>query len=1042
MDSKEDEEISIDFSKIRNFFKSDKKEDKEEKKAEESAVPAKKEDEDMEISFDLSKVKKFFKSDGHEKEKSATDEEISINWAKVADFFKKYGVVFIALIPIILSIYIRMQAGFLPFTDDWAANSVINGVKSQIRASIDQQYPNLPDANKNALVDTELQKVINQNPKQFGDTIKAYSASFKSFFQDENGKNYMPDIDPYYWFRYVKNIVDHGHPGDVLKDGKPYDTHQLAPLGRPVFPDMFHEYFLAYFYRFLHIFAPDLSIMRSMFYYPVFVSALCVLLVFLIARKIAGNLGGFFAGLMMAVNSAFLGRTLFGHADSDAWVVFFPLLVTWLFVAAIDAKSVVKVIIFNILAGLFTAIYTYAWSGWWYIFDFLIATISFTFLYLVLTNLSHIKRDIKSVFSNITLRNLIFAGFVYFLSTALFVTIFSGWGTFVGSFLGPLSFKSIKAPVDSSMWPNVLTTVAELNEGSINGIISSVGSQFLFYLSLLGLVLAISRSEELKKFDFAYVIFTAIFYGAYFLLQRAGLDISPFGLLIWIALPILIRIGLAIFKKDSSYDFKPSILLAMWIISTIYASIKGIRFTLLLAPAFSVAFGVALGRLYIYLLNGLTKELKIHKAVGSSILIVLLLLVCISPIRGAIITAGADIPIVNDAWYNAMNAIKQDSKEDAIITSWWDFGHHFKALADRKVTFDGTTQTHPPAHWVGKLLMSKDEQEAAGILRMLDCGSNNAHSFINNILNDSHKSLKILNEIMPLSRKDAEKRLRDYKFNDKQIEHILSATHCNPPEAYFIASNDMIGKSGVWSHFGSWNFEKADIWYNARNMPQAKAVEYMTGKFNYTKERAENTYFEMQSITSDRAANDWIAPWPGYGGMTACTKNKNEVYACSNGFQINLSGKDVFAIGQQGIVRPKLAAFTTDNGLLFREYNGTTIDLGMTIIPKNENELDAVLSSKELAGSMFTRMFYMQGHGLRYFKLFNHQLIFPGSNIETNVYTYKMDWEGKNATIVQDYVNKPIKNNVSEKGMANKTVLATENDTNIDNTAKTSANAS
>jgi hypothetical protein len=211
----------------------------------------------------------------------------------------------------------------------------------------------------------------------------------------------------------------------------------------------------------------------------------------------------------------------------------------------------------------------------------------------------------------------------------------------------------------------------------------------------------------------------------------------------------------------------------------------------------------------------------------------------------------------------------------------------------------------------------------------------------------------------------------------------------------------MFGKSGVWSHFGGWNFERADIWLNARKMPQEQAVEYMVKKFNYTRERAENIYFEMQSITSDSEANTWVAPWPGYGGVIGCNKNNNEIYACSNGFQINLSTYDIFAIGPQGIVRPKIAAFTTEDGLSFKEFNGTTIDFGVTIIPKNENELQAVLSSKELTGSMFTRMFYMQGHGLEYFKLFNHQRGLTGADI----YTYKVDWQGKNRTIVSEYVD-------------------------------------
>jgi len=1019
MDSKEDEEISIDFGKIKNFFKS-KKEGREESKAEDHPAAEKKEDEDIDLSFDFSRVKKFFSP---EKDSGESGDDININWGRVIGFFKKYGVVLIALLPIILSIYIRMLAGSLLFADDWASNSVINGVRSQIAASVSQQYPNLPDANKNAIIDTELQKVLNQNKAQIDGQIKATSAYFKSFFEDENGKNYMPDIDPYYWFRYVKNIVEHGYSGDILKDGRSFDTHQLAPLGRFVTPDMFHIYFLAYFYKAMHLLVPSITIMRSMFYYPVFVSALSALLVFLIARKIAGNLGGLFAGLMMAINAAFLGRTLFGHADSDAWVVFFPLLVTWLFVATIDAKSLLKVAIITAIAGFFTGMYSFAWNGWWNIFDFLLATIAVTFLYLVLVNFKDIKAKMHFVLHNTALRNLVIVGIIYFLSTAVFVSLFSGWHSFRTSFGGPLGFSSIKAPVEVDLWPNVLTTVAELNEGSIDGIINSVGGKFLFFISLLGLVLSISRTEGIKKFDYAYIIGSAFFYGSYFIFRRVGLDVSVIGLLIWIMLPVLLRIAISIYKKDSSYDFKLSILLSFWIASTIFASIKGIRFTLLLAPAFSVAFGVALGKIYIYASRILAKELKIHKVIGSGILIVLLLLLYVNPARGSINAAKSDIPLINDAWYNSLNAIKQSSSKDAIITSWWDFGHHFKALTDRRVTFDGTTQTSPAAHWVGKLLMIGDEKQSIGMLRMLDCGHNRGYDTLHKINNDTHKSVKILNEIIILNKAEAYKKLLGYGLTKQQAEDVLSYTHCDPPDAYFIASEDMIGKSGVWSHFGSWSFEKADIWFNARKLPQENAVDYMMKKFSYTKEKAENTYFEVEAITSDSQANTWIAPWPGYGGTIICSKNDKGIFVCGNGLQINLSSYDIFGTTQQGVVRPKVAAFTTKEGILKKDFNGTTLDFGMTIVPKNENELEIILSSKELAGSMFTRMFYMQGHGLSYFKLFDHQKGLTG----TDIYVYKIDWQGANTTITQGYVDTLKK--IKEEGTARTALM--QNNTNI-----------
>ena len=247
MESKDDEDISIDFGKIKNFFKSDKKE--EEKRAEPFS-PEKKEEEDIQVDF--GKIKNFFKSitAGNTEESSIggkkDSEDIPINWSKLAEFFKTYGILLLILIPIIFSIFIRMQAGLLLFTNDWAASSVINNIRSQIQTDINQHYPNLPEATKSTLVDAQLQKAINSNRQQVDKQVNDYSNYFKAFFQDDKGYTYMPDIDPYYWFRYAKNIVDHGHPGDIVKDGREWDKHQLAPNGRPVKSDLFHVYYLVY----------------------------------------------------------------------------------------------------------------------------------------------------------------------------------------------------------------------------------------------------------------------------------------------------------------------------------------------------------------------------------------------------------------------------------------------------------------------------------------------------------------------------------------------------------------------------------------------------------------------------------------------------------------------------------------------------------------------------------------------------------------------------------------------------------------------------
>src|SRR3989344_6670250 len=146
-----DEEFSIDFGKIKSFFKSEK----EGKKSHETSQS--KDDEDL--SIDFSKVKNIFRS--RQKEKS--NDDLDFDWGKAKDFFVKYGIVFLALIPVILSIYVRMQADSLAFTDNWARDTVINSIRSQIRNDISQQFPNLPDSSKNVRIEAELQNQLNSN---------------------------------------------------------------------------------------------------------------------------------------------------------------------------------------------------------------------------------------------------------------------------------------------------------------------------------------------------------------------------------------------------------------------------------------------------------------------------------------------------------------------------------------------------------------------------------------------------------------------------------------------------------------------------------------------------------------------------------------------------------------------------------------------------------------------------------------------------------------------------------------------------------------
>ena len=125
-------------------------------------------DDEKEISLDFSKIKqktkKFFSGIKSEK---TEDEEVSFDFKKVTRFTKKNSKWIIPLVFIIIAIFIssyfRVAPAYLPITEDWAQNQIYSYYQNQISTKINQQYPNLPAQNKQAMANTEFQKFLASN---------------------------------------------------------------------------------------------------------------------------------------------------------------------------------------------------------------------------------------------------------------------------------------------------------------------------------------------------------------------------------------------------------------------------------------------------------------------------------------------------------------------------------------------------------------------------------------------------------------------------------------------------------------------------------------------------------------------------------------------------------------------------------------------------------------------------------------------------------------------------------------------------------------
>jgi dolichyl-phosphooligosaccharide-protein glycotransferase len=987
-----DDEVVLDFSKlknIKNIFKSKPKE-KTAEMSHEASLPSRSSEE---IEFDPKQIKDF-----------------------CVQHYRWMIPLLLILITIFASVHLRMSSAYLPITDDWALDSISRQVKGQIQNQILQESPNLPSDSLNREADRRWQQYLKDNAATIEQQAPQLSQQFKSWLRNEEGQTYLLAIDPYHYFLRTRNILDHGHPGDTLKDGKPWNSLTFPPVGREATMNA-HQWFGALLAK-IHSFF-KVSLFSSFFLIPMIIASLSAIPAFFIARRLGGDIGGFFAAFVVAVHGSFINRTPAGFSDTDAYNVFLPLMITWIFLEAFEAKDKITKLALAAVSGLLVGIYAFAWSNWWYSFDILIAGALGYIIYFVIVNY---PRSGVKIFKSNQFKNSSWLLLIFVISSGIFTTLLTNFSTFTRAFLrGPLQGILLKEVGIAKIWPNVFTTVAELGNINLSSVVSQLGGALVLTLASLGIIFTMFRKTPQKRdyiFDISFMVIAFFWYLIFF----GNVPGSTNAFLVFLALPIVVYglyvIGKQIYFKnvEEDRDFKYAFILIVWFLVTFFATTRGIRFTLLVVPALAIAFGICSGMLFNYL-NTILSSFKLPKVLKLVVPLIIVLILFV-PLSSALYTSGRSsakhsVPSMNDAWFNSLDWINKNTPENTIITSWWDFGHWFKAIAKRPVNFDGGSQNTPHAHWVGKFLKSNDEEEAIGILRMIDCGANQAFDFLNSEVKDSVRTIELINQIIVQSKEEALRTLLNAGVSDTTITSILENTHCTPPPGVVIASEDMVSKSGVWAHFGSWNFRKAAMYQEVRkNKDRFSAVEALKSKFDLSDEDAENMYSEISSLSGSRQVDSWIAPWPSYisnsnfpcqlneQGLAVCNINSNigdigiqslvvplfdpqqtvvQVGAISNGQLVNPSSQV-----------PHSIAIAGPEG--YDEYKLENSSLGISFLLRNngDNSYSVMINTPELLSSTFTKMFFLDGHGLKYFDLVHTETSPFGNNIKV----FTVDWEG------------------------------------------------
>ena len=588
-----------------------------------------------------------------------------------------------------------------------------------------------------------------------------------------------PDLDPYLFLRWAKDIVENG---SLMV----WDMMRYVPLGYNTAGEMkLLSYMIAWFYQFLSFFSKDVTVTYAAIWFPVIMAGLTAIAFFLFARKIfykeddkTKNIIALIATGFFVLVPSLLPRTIAGIPEKESAAFFFMFIAFYFFLEAITSEKLKKGLILGVLAGISTAAMALIWGGVIFIYFSIPSAILLSFIF------GKIKKKEFYIYASwlvssfilmmpfstrYTLKNLIMSTSTGF-AVGVFVII--GLGLLI---MDNKNLKKIKLPKEISslivsgiflvilisiiLGPSFLfgelghvkdsliapttnrfgMTVAENKQPYFAGEWkSSFGPIFFniplyFWLFFIGSVVLFNKliktlsKKERFILTFSYLVFLiCLIFSRYspesVLDGRSGLSIFVyFGG--WILL--LGSLGKVYFKRykqgymEIFKKFNFSYILYFLILTLgIIGARGGIRLIMVLGAISPIAiafFIVTVSKRYL-----IEKEETMKFLLGTLAILILLasLFTLWTYYQQDKYTAENFAPSAyNWQWQKAMSWVRENTSQNAVFAHWWDYGYWVQSIGERATILDGGNAIGYWNHLMGRyVLTGNNEKEALEVL--------------------------------------------------------------------------------------------------------------------------------------------------------------------------------------------------------------------------------------------------------------------------------------------------------------------------------------
>ncbi|MBN1603765.1 MAG: hypothetical protein JW915_19290 [Chitinispirillaceae bacterium] len=779
--------------------------------------------------------------------------------------------------------------------------------------------------------------------------LKKIAGSYK----DSSGSTYLSEFDTYQWLRYTENIVDHGYPGDIKKDGISWDTLMTAPHGSRVTSHHFLFYSTAWLYKLYCFFLPDISIHNFCYFIPLFHVSILLLLLFFFCARFFSIETGLVATILFGFSGLVMRNSMAGWYDYDIFNCIFPIAIIWLVAEALRKESIRGIVVFSSFAALLLGLFASHWVGWIFIFVLVQGTIAVSLANIINLRFKDKKRLWKESLPYVIVM------ITFFLAGIIFCFTFARINIFEHLYHSVKVALKLGTSIHQTIWPQTYYTVSELKPGDFDKIAAQLHGTLLFTGAVFSMIWVYWKN---KRNDIA--------------------DICLF--------------------------------LVFWFVAMSYATMNAVRFTFFLSVPCSIFLSVAMVDIIVKIHSLCVRSTDKYVRYGAvAAAIILAVPVYRDVVDEGRMVAKKTRPLMNDMWHREMEVIRDSIPSNGIILTWWDYGSWIKQIGRHKVFIDGHSQERPATQWTARFLMSTNEDEALTILRMLTHSSDKIFDTLSAYFNDPYIAINLMNRLIRSKKEEAEKIVQNYKMPDSLHASLLSSlyeTPCDP--VYVLVYNKMIDIISQISFLGNWEFPRAYYMQNL-HLPKDQLVTSAINLFSLTRPDATRLYTEVASVSEKKDKNEIMSSRDGYGARLRGFQDGNLVLF-REGFFCDLSKIEAKMLkpAGKGFQRPSYLYVYDKDSLLVNTWGSDSATLSQKKAYCSENDtmpfgylvskMDAdsswemiSFSSLKLAQSIFTKLMFLGGSGLSHFELVH-------CNEDKSVLLYRVNWLPEKGALINE----------------------------------------